>query len=58
MDQDHEQLCTHLQSIVADEESLNGLEREVKDCLKAAQVLLQISLSCKVDKELGKVPST
>jgi hypothetical protein len=58
VDQDHEQLRTHLRHIEADEESLNLLEQDIKNHLTAAQVLLCIAPFCKVDKELGEVPST
>jgi hypothetical protein len=55
---DFERLRIRLESIQAIESHLNTLEKEAKDHLKAAQVLLRITPLLKVDKEPGKVPST
>ena len=55
---DFERLRIRLESIQAIESHLNTLEKEVKDRLKAAQVLLRITPLLKVDKEPGEVPST
>jgi hypothetical protein len=55
---DFQQLLERLTSIQRLESEINTLEREVRDRLKAARVLLQITPFLKMDKEAGEIPST
>jgi hypothetical protein len=55
---DFQWLLGWLISIQKLESEINTLEREVRDWLKAARVLLWITPFLKMDKEAGEIPST
>jgi hypothetical protein len=55
---DFQRLLGQLVTIQKLESKINSQEREVKDRLKAARVLLRISPFLKMDKEAGEIPST
>jgi hypothetical protein len=55
---DFQRLLERLTSIQRLESEVNTLEREVRDRLKVARVLLRITPFLKTDKEAGEIPST
>jgi hypothetical protein len=55
---DFQRLLGRLVTIQKLESEINSQEREVRDRLKAARVLLRISPFLKMDKEAGEIPST
>jgi hypothetical protein len=55
---DFQQLLEWLMRIQRLKSEVNTLEKEVRDRLKAARVLLRIAPFLKMDKEAGEIPST